>query len=92
MLKNIYIKNIVLIDEIKIDINSGLNVFTGETGAGKSILLGGLGLALGSRANFSLIGKNENLAIVTAKFVIKDNHPVKKFLITKNILLELMKL
>ena len=40
MLKNIYIKNIVLIDEIKIDINSGLNVFTGETGAGKSILLG----------------------------------------------------
>ena len=85
MLKNIYIKNIVLIDEIKIDINSGLNVFTGETGAGKSILLGGLGLALGSRANFSLIGKNENLAIVTAKFIIKDDHPVKKFLITKNI-------
>ena len=85
MLKNIYIKNIVLIDEIKIDINSGLNVFTGETGAGKSILLGGLGLALGSRANFSLIGNNEDLAIVTAKFILKDDHPVKKFLITKNI-------
>ena len=78
MLKNIYIKNIVLIDEIKIDINSGLNVFTGETGAGKSILLGGLGLALGSRANFSLIGNNEDLAIVTAKFILKDDHPVKK--------------
>ncbi|GIR79172.1 MAG: DNA repair protein RecN [Alphaproteobacteria bacterium] len=85
MLKNIYIKNIVLIDEIKIDINSGLNVFTGETGAGKSILLGGLGLALGSRANFSLIGNNEDLAIVTANFILKDDHPVKKFLITKNI-------
>ena len=85
MLKNIYIKNIVLIDEIKIDINSGLNVFTGETGAGKSILLGGLGLALGSRANFSLIGNNEDLAIVTAKFILQDDHPVKKFLITKNI-------
>ena len=85
MLKNIYIKNIVLIDEIKIDINSGLNVFTGETGAGKSILLGGLGLALGSRANFSLIGNNEDLAIVTAKFILKDDHPVKKFLIRKNI-------
>ena len=85
MLKNIYIKNIVLIDEIKIDINSGLNVFTGETGAGKSILLGGLGLALGSRANFSLIGNNEDLAIVTAKFILKDDHPVKKFLTTKNI-------
>jgi len=85
MLENIYIKNIVLIDEIKIDINSGLNVFTGETGAGKSILLGGLGLALGSRANFSLIGNNEDLAIVTAKFILKDDHPIKKFLITKNI-------
>tara|TARA_B000000437_G_scaffold192209_1_gene151097 strand:+ start:244 stop:1905 length:1662 start_codon:yes stop_codon:yes gene_type:complete len=85
MLKNIYIKNIVLIDEIKIDINSGLNVFTGETGAGKSILLGGLGLALGSRANFSLIGNNEDLAIVTAEFILKDDHPVKKILITKNI-------
>ena len=88
MLKNIYIKNIVLIDEIKIDINSGLNVFTGETGAGKSILLGGLGLALGSRANFSLIGNNEDLAIVTAKFILKDDHPVKKILITKNIKFE----
>ena len=88
MLKNIYIKNIVLIDEIKIDINSGLNVFTGETGAGKSILLGGLGLALGSRANFSLIGNNENIAIVTAKFVLKDNHPINKILSTKNIKFE----
>ncbi len=88
MLKNIYIKNIVLIDEIKIDINSGLNVFTGETGAGKSILLGGLGLALGSRANFSLIGNNEDLAIVTANFILKDDHPVKKFLSTKNIKFE----
>ena len=85
MLKNIYIKNIVLIDEIKIDIKSGLNVFTGETGAGKSILLGGLGLALGSRANFSLIGNNEDLAIVIAEFILKDDHPVKKILITKNI-------
>ena len=88
MLKNIYIKNIVLIDEIKIDINSGLNVFTGETGAGKSILLGGLGLALGSRANFSLIGNNEDLAIVTANFILKDDHPVKKVLTTKNIKFE----
>ncbi len=85
MLKNIYIKNIVLIDEIKIDINSGLNVFTGETGAGKSILLGGLGLALGSRANFSLIGNNEDLAIVRAEFILQDDHPLKKFLITTKI-------
>ena len=85
MLKNIYIKNIVLIDEIKIDINSGLNVFTGETGAGKSILLGGLGLALGSRANFSLIGNNEDLAIVRAEFILQDDHPLKKILITTKI-------
>ena len=83
MLKKIYIRNIVLIDEMEISLGDGLHVFTGETGAGKSILLGGLGLALGSRANFSLIGKNENSAIVTAKFILQDDHPVKKILITK---------
>ena len=83
MLKKIYIKNIVLIDEIEIEIYNGLNVFTGETGAGKSILLGGLGLALGSRANFSLIGNNEDTACTIAEFKLKNEHPVKKILTKK---------
>ena len=88
MLKKIYIKNIVLIDEIEIEIYNGLNVFTGETGAGKSILLGGLGLALGSRANFSLIGNNEDTACTIAEFKLKNEHPVKKILTKKNVKFE----
>ena len=88
MLKKIYIKNIVLIDEIEIEIYNGLNVFTGETGAGKSILLGGLGLALGSRANFSLIGNNEDTACTIAEFKLKNEHPVKKILKEKNVKFE----
>ena len=88
MLKKIYIKNIVLIDEIEIEIYNGLNVFTGETGAGKSILLGGLGLALGSRANFSLIGNNEDTACTIAEFKLKNEHPVKKILTEKNVKFE----
>ena len=88
MLKKIYIKNIVLIDEIEIEIYNGLNVFTGETGAGKSILLGGLGLALGSRANFSLIGNNEDTACTIAEFILKNEHPVKKILTEKNVKFE----
>ena len=88
MLKKIYIKNIVLIDEIEIEIYNGLNVFTGETGAGKSILLGGLGLALGSRANFSLIGNDEDTACTIAEFKIKNEHPVKKILTKKNVKFE----
>ena len=57
MLISLNIRNIVLIEEIDLTFNNGLIVFTGETGAGKSILLEGLGLSLGARAKFELIGK-----------------------------------
>ena len=85
MLKKLNIENIVHIDNVSIDLNDGLNVFTGETGAGKSILLEGLGLALGSRANFSLIGNLDNKAETSAEFLIPDNHPIKKIFIQENI-------
>ena len=85
MLKKLNIENIVHIDNVSIDLNEGLNVFTGETGAGKSILLEGLGLALGSRANFSLIGNLDNKAETSAEFLIPDNHPIKKIFIQENI-------
>ena len=48
MLQNLHVKNIALIDETEVDFGQGLNILTGETGAGKSILLGSVGLALGS--------------------------------------------
>ena len=47
MLQNLHVKNIALIDETEVDFGQGLNILTGETGAGKSILLGSVGLALG---------------------------------------------
>ena len=86
MLKKLNIENIVLIDNVSIDLNEGLNVFTGETGAGKSIMLEGLGLALGSRANFSLIGNLGNKAEASAEFLITENHPIKKIFIQENIM------
>ena len=68
MLKSLYIKNIVLIDEIEIEFKDGLCVLTGETGAGKSIILDSLGLVLGNRASLSMKPKNNESAIVTAVF------------------------
>ena len=85
MLTNLHIQNIVLINNLSLKFETGLIVFTGETGAGKSILLEGLGLALGSRANFDLIGKVKNEAKVTAEFEININHPVTDILKNQGI-------
>ena len=73
MLKNLFIQNIVLINSIKIEFSNDLTVLTGETGSGKSILLEGLGLALGARANFELIGNQSNKAVVSAVFILDKN-------------------
>ena len=75
MLKSLSIKNIVLIENLRINYNSGFSVFSGETGAGKSIILSSLGLAIGMRADFSLIRKGENEGSVTAEFQINEKHP-----------------
>ena len=56
MLKQLYIKNFTLIDELNIQMHPGFSVITGETGAGKSIILGAIGLLLGNRAD-SKIGR-----------------------------------
>ena len=68
MLHVLSITNIVLVDQLDIDFKSGLCVLTGETGAGKSILLDSLGLALGLRADQRLIRPGASEAIVTAVF------------------------
>ena len=59
MLKSIYIENYALIDSLNIKFEAGLNVITGETGAGKSIILGALSLILGQRADSRHIKHNE---------------------------------
>ncbi len=76
MLSYLSVRNIVLIEELKLDFKTGLTVLTGETGAGKSILLDSLGLALGARADFGLLRKGSDRASVSATFELAQDHPV----------------
>lgn len=74
MLTQLSIQNVVLIQKLVIDFKQGLCVMTGETGAGKSVLLDSLGLALGVRAESSLVRAGEKSASVTASFQIPEQH------------------
>lgn len=80
MLQTLSITNVVLIDQLNVEFKTGFGALTGETGAGKSILLDALGLALGERSNTNLIRPKEDQAIVTAEFLISETHPVHKLL------------
>ena len=72
MLASISINNYALINQLSIDFSSGLSIITGETGAGKSILLGALGLVLGNRADVSTLKDTAKKCIVEAKIAIKN--------------------
>lgn len=72
MLTSLYIKNYALIDELNVKFNNGLTIITGETGAGKSILLGGLSLVLGKRADLSQIKHTEQKCVIEATFDIAN--------------------
>jgi len=76
MLHSLDIRNIVLIEVLRLEFRPGLNVLTGETGAGKSILLDALGFALGRKAGRDLVGAGGAQASVTAVFEIEAGHPV----------------
>ena len=80
MLAGLTIKNVVLIDHLFIQFEKGLCALTGETGAGKSILLDSLGLALGARSESGLVRKGEDSANVSAEFDLPLTHPVFPFL------------
>lgn len=73
MLTNLYISNIVLIEKLNLSFGNGLNIMTGETGAGKSILLDALSLALGARSDTGLIRNGCETASVTAEFDFTNN-------------------
>ena len=75
MLQRLTIRDVVLIDRLELVFHPGLSVLTGETGAGKSILLDALGLALGARADSALVRPGADQAVVVAEFVITDDHP-----------------
>jgi DNA repair protein RecN (Recombination protein N) len=81
MLEELYIKDFALIHEIRIGFGGGLNIMTGETGAGKSIILGALNLLMGSRASTDMIKSGASRSIVEASFNISQNKIVEEFLI-----------
>ncbi|MEM1060122.1 MAG: DNA repair protein RecN [Verrucomicrobiota bacterium] len=72
MLRHLRLKNLALIDELAWDLGPGLNILTGETGAGKSILIDGLNLLLGQRADRTLIRSGEDSCLVEAVFELED--------------------
>lgn len=80
MLTGLNIRDVVLIEALDLDFRAGLGVLTGETGAGKSILLDSLGLALGMRADSGLVRQGAAQAVVTASFELADPAPVAALL------------
>ena len=74
MLKNLQIAHYALIDTLDVDFNNGFSVITGETGAGKSIILGALGLLMGNRADAKAIKAGEKKCSVEATFDIENLH------------------
>ena len=73
MLRSLHVRNYVLIDSLEIGFPEGLVIITGQTGAGKSILLGALGLALGGKADASLVGAHGDSCVVEAEFTVGDD-------------------
>jgi DNA repair protein RecN (Recombination protein N) len=82
------IRNVVLIESLKLEPGAGLAVLTGETGAGKSILLDALGLALGARADAALVRAGTDAARVTAAFEVPPAHPVLALLAENDVEVE----
>ena len=80
MLQKLYISNYAIIEEVTIDFPRGLNIITGETGAGKSILMGALSLILGERAESSALLTKEKKCVVEGYFDVSENTGVKSFL------------
>jgi DNA repair protein RecN (Recombination protein N) len=89
MLLGLTIRDVVLIDRLSLAFRPGLCVLTGETGAGKSILLDALGLALGRRAEAGLVRPGAEQAVVTAEFAVTANHPAAAILADAGIAADL---
>lgn len=78
MLNSIRIKNYILIDDLTVDFSNGLNVITGETGAGKSILINAIDIAFGAKANSDVIKKGMDKAVIEL-FLTNNKHDLKNF-------------
>lgn len=84
MLTTLSIKNYALIEDIKIDLQQGFTIITGETGAGKSIMLGALGLLLGKRADYSVIKNTSNKCVIEGVFDI-SNYKLSSFFAAEDL-------
>jgi DNA repair protein RecN (Recombination protein N) len=80
MLRKLFIQNYAIIDEIGIDFSSKLNIITGETGAGKSILMGALSLILGERADSSVLVNTQKKCFIEGSFTVDGKKAVLDFL------------
>ena len=85
MLKHLYIRNFAIIDELELDFNNGMTALTGETGAGKSILLGALNLVLGDRADNDSIKQGAEFAEIVAEFDINQLEDVSTWLVSQEL-------
>lgn len=85
MLKHLFIRNFAIIDELELDFNSGMTALTGETGAGKSILLGALNLVLGDRADNDSIKQGNEFAEIVAEFDIHQLDDVSAWLVSQEL-------
>ena len=77
MLHNLYVKNLALIDEMEVEFHNGLNILTGETGAGKSIILGSINLALGGRYSSDMLRNEEEAGYVELTFFVENKSQVE---------------
>jgi DNA repair protein RecN (Recombination protein N) len=85
MLSLIRVKNYAVIDEIEVEFGGGLNVMTGETGAGKSILVDALGLALGDRADASAVRRDAERAEISVSFDVPSRHEALRWLAERGL-------
>jgi len=85
MLESLNIKNLVVIEDLDIDFKSGMTVITGETGAGKSIIIQALGMVAGGRSDASLVRNGANKAEISASFVIEAKSKVQSYLESQDL-------
>ena len=78
MLQNLHVKNLALIDECEVEFDEGLNILSGETGAGKSIIIGSINLALGEKVPKEMLRDNGQSAFVELIFSVENEDTIKK--------------
>lgn len=78
MLRNLHVKNLALIDEMEVEFEEGLNILTGETGAGKSLIIGSINMALGQKVPKEMMKESADYALVELVFEVKSEETIRK--------------